>query len=174
MKTKAIITGVVVLVVLLFIGILLSVHRQPPQPVTVRHVVSLQYGDVTYITVEITNHTADMYIFLRFEVQVRNGNAWTKVPCSISKFIGLVLAPRGVSSCIADVTNLPANCVVRFSIHSEKRLLGLAGLIKRVEFNLKQLGGGRPWISLNPYDKNFRVYGNPTGVISEEWVEPGK
>jgi len=78
MRTKAIVAGAVVLVVLLCFAILLSVPRHPPQGFTVRRLGSIQSGNVTTMTFEITNHTADRYIFHPFEVQVRNGKRWSK------------------------------------------------------------------------------------------------
>ena len=172
-KTKAIIAGAVVLVVLLFIAMLFTVPRKPPPPqeVTVRHVGSVQFGNVTTMTFEVTNHTADPYIFCPFELQVRNGNAWTKFQgFDITKIDPFpTLAPRGLASYTVNVTNLLAGSVVRFSIRPQKVLLGVNGFVRRAELEVK--GGGIP---LNPYDKNSQVFGLSTEVVSEEWVEAGR
>jgi len=77
-KTKAIVAGAVVLALLLFTAMLLTGPRRPPQNITVRHVGSVWSSNIVTLTFEITNHTADPYIFFPFEVQVRNGNGWTK------------------------------------------------------------------------------------------------
>jgi hypothetical protein len=50
-------------------------------------------------------------------------------------------------------------------------LLGVNGFLKRVELNKKR-GTAGPALPLNPYDKNSHVYGKPTEVISDEFVEP--
>lgn len=161
------------LVVLLFIAMLLTVPRRPLQPIKLRHVKSVQSENVTTMIFEITNHTADPYIFFPFEVQVRNGTDWTEFEgFDRPRFIRL--APRGVASYTVNVTNLPAKSVVRFSIRPQKTLLGVDGFVRRAELNLKKQGGGAGgWTSLNPNDKNSQVFGLPTEVVSEEWVEQG-
>ena len=154
MGTKAIV--VVLIAVLLFVALLLTIPRKPPQDITVRHVGSVQSGNVTTMTFEIKNHTATPYVFLPFEVQVRNGNAWTK-------FQGFGIdttnptppvGPMGLASYTINVTNLPAKSVVRFSIRPQKTLLGFNGFVRRAELKLKNQGGG---ISLSPFDRNSKV-----------------
>jgi hypothetical protein len=171
---------VVVFVVLLSVAFLFSrprKPRKPPQEVTVRHVASVQSGDVTTMTFEITNHTADPYIFHPFEVQLRNGKAWTKFQgFDITKIHPkLRLAPRSVASYSVNVTNLPADSVVRFSISPQKVLMGVEGFARRAELELKRQtrGTGGGGIPLNPNDKNSQVFGLPTEVVTDEWVEAG-
>ena len=174
MRTKAIVAGAVVLVVLLCFAILFSVPRHPPQDFTVRHVGSIQSGNVTTMTFEITNHTADPYIFFPSEVQVRNGNRWTKFQgFDITKIHPtLKIDPKGLASYTVNVTNLPSKSVVRFSIRPQKLLLGVDGFVRRAELKVKKQGGvGLP---LNPYDRKSQVYGQPSEVVSEEWVETVK
>jgi hypothetical protein len=173
-KTMAVVAGLVLTAVLLFIVILLTVPRKPPQDITVRHVGSVQSGNVTTMTFEITNHTAYPYIFFPFEVQIRNGNGWSKFQgFDITKIhLHPTVAPRGVASYTVNVTNVPAGCSVRFSIRPQKVLLGVNGFVRRAELELKgqARGGG---ISLNPYDRNSQVFGLPTEVVTEGWVEQG-
>jgi len=125
------------------------------------------------MTFEIKNHTADPYIFHPFEVQVRNGNAWAKFQGFdiIKIHPAPKIDPKGLASYTLNVTNLPAASVVRFKIRPQKTLLGVNGLVRRAELNLKKQGpsGGFP---LNPYDRNSNVFGLPTEVVSEEFVEP--
>jgi len=122
---------------------------------------------------EITNHTADPYIFFPFEVQVRKGNSWTNFEgFDITKIHPPpTLAPRGAASYTVNVTNLPADSVVRFSIRHQRTLLGVDGFVRRAELNLKKQGTG---VSLNPRDKNSQVFGLPTEVVSEQWIETVK
>jgi hypothetical protein len=171
-KKRVIIVGSVVLAVLLF-AILLSVHRDQPQAIKVRHVKSVQSSNVITMTFEVTNHSTDTYMFDQFDVAVRNDNAWAR----IFYFPGMGrvnLLPRGSNSYELSVLNLPTNSVVRYSFASNKVLLGVEGFLIRVKINLQQLGHGHRWISLNPYDKNSHVYGKPIEVFSEEWVETAK
>lgn len=179
MRTKAIIAGVVLSAVFLFAAMPFIVR--PRQPITLRHVKSVRSGNVTTVTFEITNHTADLYIFNPFEVQVQNGSVWTNVRgFDDSTTLRAILTPiptidpKGRATYMFDVTNLPAGSVVRFKIRPAKALMGVSGFLKRVEFNLKRLGqGGGPWPPLNPNDKRTHVFGLPSEVTSEEFVEQG-
>ena len=176
---KLIIARVVGFALLLFVAILFVLVRQPSPAITVRHVKSVQSEHVTTMTFEIKNHTADPYIFHPFEVQVRNESAWTKFQgFDITKIHPHpTLDPGGVASYTLNVTNLPAGSVVRFSIRPQKVLLGVSGFVRRAELEVKrQANGGRGGgggISLNPYDRNSKVFGLPTEVVSEEFVEQG-
>lgn len=173
-RTKAVVASVVLSVVLL-LGLLFILDRRPQQEITIRHVKSVQSADITIMTFEIKNHTSNPYIFFPFEVQVRDGNGWRKFQgfdTRINPFP--TLDPGGLASYAVSVTNLPAGSVVRFSVRPQKILLGFNGFIRRAQFNLQRQrgGGGGTRISLNPNDKNSKVYGPPTKVVSEEFVEP--
>ncbi|MGH7973517.1 MAG: hypothetical protein ACREIC_32780 [Limisphaerales bacterium] len=176
MKTKAVVAGAVVLVVLLFLAILLTVPRKSQQDITVRHVKSVQSADITTMTFEVKNHTDTPYIFFPSEVQVRNGSAWTKFQGFDITTIhpNPTVGPMALASYTVNVTNLPAKSVVRFSIRPQKILLGVNGFVRRAELNLKKQGGGGGGVSMNPYDRNSSVYGLPTEVASEEFVEKVK
>jgi hypothetical protein len=128
------------------------------------------------MTFEIKNRTGDEYIFFPFEVQIRNGNAWTKFQgFNIGKIYTVpTIKPGGLSSYTINVTNLPAGCVIRLKIRPQKKLLGVNGFVRRAKLNLKNQVGGGGSISLNPFDKNSQVFGLPTEVESEEFVENGK
>jgi hypothetical protein len=174
-RTKFIIAGAVVLVVLFLTMILVFSHK-PPQEITVRHVASFQTDNLTTMTFEITNHTADHYVFFPFEVQIRNGNTWTKFQgwSDISKIHPIPkIDPKGIASYTVNVTNLPDGSVVRFSIRPQKMLMGFDGFLRRAELNLKSRGRGG-WIPLNPNAPRTEFYGRPTEVTSEEWVETVK
>jgi hypothetical protein len=170
-KTKAAIAGAVVLAVVLS-AILLLVHRGQRQAIAIRHVKSAQSGDVTTMTFEITNHTSSPYMFLPFGVYVRNGNVWTMTgfPLILGNInpANLELAPRGVVSYTVNVTNLPANSGVRFSISTHRMLLGVQGFVSRICWNVK---ARRKLFPLNPFDKNNRIYEPRTEDVSVEWVE---
>jgi hypothetical protein len=170
----SIVVGLVLVAVLVCVASLITIPRKPPQDITVRHVKSVHSSEITTMTFEIKNHTESPYIFLPFEVQVRNGNAWTRFQVFNSGSIHPIptVGPTGLASYTVDVTNLPAKSVVRLSIHPQKVLLGVPGLVRRAELNIKkQRGGGGGRLPLNPYDKNSEVYGLPTEVVSEEFVE---
>lgn len=179
-KTKAIAASAVVLVGLIFVVFMLCIipHR-PSQDITIRHVKSVQSANITTMTFEIKNHTANPYIFFPFEVQVRNGNGWSKFQ---GFDIGTIhpipkIDPKGLASYTVDVTNLPAASVVRFSIRPQKILLGVNGFVRRAELELdrRKQGGGGGGVSLNPYDKNGQVFGLPTeAVATGEFVEAGR
>ncbi len=174
-KTKLALTGAIVLTLLLFTLILVSVSRLPAELISIRHLNSVQSGRVTMMTFEITNHTADPYIFSPFQVQLRNGNAWTKFEGFDVTAIHPhpTLAPWGVASYSIDVTNLLPGSVVRFSIRPQKILMGLNGFVRRAELNLQRPAGAGPGgrISLNPNDPSSKVFGPPTVVVTAEWVE---
>jgi hypothetical protein len=167
MKTKAIIASAVVLALLIFIVMFFTDYHGPTQAVTVRHVKSVQSGDITTMTFEITNHTAHTYIFQPVEVQVRNGDSWTTFQ-NIFKSIGPgnTLTPCGVASYAVSVTNLPAKSVVRLGIRSHKMLLGVEGFVKRAK--MKQKFRGLSW---DPFDTSIQVYGDTFYILSDEWVE---
>ena len=172
MKTKPIVIGAVLLLVLLFIALPLTVARHPPHEITVRHVASVRLENIATMTFELKNHTANPYVLASFEVQVRSGNGWTK----FQGFDGSTMRPipihaMGLTSHTCNVTNLPAGSVVRFKIRPQKTLMGVNGFLRRAELNLKKQGRG---VSLNPNDRNSKVFGLPTEVVSEEWVETGE
>jgi hypothetical protein len=170
-KTKAIVAGGVLLLFLLFIAILLSGPHKPPQDITVRHVKSIQSSNITTMTFEIKNHTATPYIFFPFEVQIRNGNAWTR----LQGFDMQTIHPppkidvRSLASYTINVTNVPSGSVVRFSIRPQKILLGVNGFVRRAELKLEHHGASS--IPLNPNDRNSQVYGSPTEVVSDGFAE---
>jgi len=170
-----ILSGLALLTVMILVAILLTAPRRPPQDITIRHIGSVHHsGEVTTLAFEITNHTADRYIFVPKEVQVRKGNDWVKFRGFERAMTFPTLAPRAVVSIYTvDVTNLPVGSAVRFKIRPQKVLLGLDGFIRRAELDLnkQRQGAGRPWIPLNPYDTNGTVYGRATELVSEEWVE---
>jgi hypothetical protein len=178
MKTKAMVAGAVVFALLLLIALLLATPRRPPQDITLRHVNSTRTNNVTTMSFEVRNHTSDPYIFFPFEVQVRTGDSWTKFQgFDMTKFHPAPrLAPAGLASCTVGVTNLPARAVARLCIHPQKVLLGVHGFLRRAELEMERKSGsraGRSAVSLNPYDRNSQVYGMPTKVVSEEFVEAG-
>jgi hypothetical protein len=121
----------------------------------------------------LTNNIAGL---LPIEVQVQTRHGWTifastpNCPAN-GHYPSNGLTPQGYVSCSLNVKYLPANTVVRLSGATPKVLLGFEGFAERLRFNLKQRRAGGSWISLNPYDKNSRVYGSQTVVVSEEWVE---
>jgi hypothetical protein len=178
-KTKAIVAGAVVLVVLFFLAMLLIVSRKPAQAIAVRHVKSVQSGNVTTMTFEIKNHTANPYVFVPYEVQVRNGDVWIKFQ-TVDDYEFLrkrsvipAIGPTGLVYRTMDVTNLPAKSVVRVSMRSSKQLLGLSGLFMRAKLNWEFRGSG-PHIPLNPFDSKSSPWGKPTEVTSDEFVETVK
>jgi hypothetical protein len=171
---KAVVPGALVLVVLLFFALLVVVYHQPPLDITVRHVKSVQTGDITTISFEVKNHTPSPYAYRRLEVQVRNGNVWTGFQdFDINRFNAYpALGPRAVASYTVNVTNLPAQSVVRLSLYLQKPLHGVEGFARRAEFKWRMTNQVN--VSLNPYDTNSIFWGKPTVVTSEEFVEPGK
>jgi hypothetical protein len=107
-------------------------------------------------------------------VLVRNGNAWTKFAgYQVDYKYGPPpkLGPTGLVYYAVDVTNLPPKSAVRFNIETEKELLGLSGLYRRVELKW-ELRAKSYAPSLNPYDTHSSVYGNAHDVKSDEFVEP--
>ena len=174
-RTKAIVAGAVLSVVLLLV-LLFVLDRRRPQDITIRHVKSVQSEDITIMTFEIKNHTSNSYIFALFELEVRKGNGWNRFPGLNTRFSPVPnLDPGGLATYSVSVTNLPAGSLVRFSIHPMKIILGFSGFVRRAQFNFQRLrrGGGGMRISLNPNDKNSKVYGSTTEVVSEEFVEQG-
>lgn len=126
------------------------------------------------MTFEIKNHSATPYIFFPFEVQVRNGKVWTKVQDFNIGTIHPVpkVDPGSLASYTVNVTNLPVGSAVRFSIRPQKILLGVNGFVRRAELKLEHHGASS--IPLNPNDRNRQVYGSPTEVVSEEYVEKSR
>jgi hypothetical protein len=106
---------------------------------TVRHVQSVHSDNVTTLTFEITNQTSDQYIALPLEVQVRNGNDWTKFQgfdhFNITHPI-TTINPKGFVPLTVDVTNLPAGSVVRFKVRPQKLLTGVRGFLRGAELKL--------------------------------------
>jgi hypothetical protein len=173
MKTKGIVIGAMVLLAVLFAAVTLSGFRSLGPSFTVRHVNSVCSNGITTMTFEITNHTAEPCIFQPFELQIQNTNGWSQ----FQDFDKPGIRPHppldafGVAIFTIKIVNLPGKSAVRFSARVEKSLLGIEGFVIRAKVNWKRRGGSGILLPLNPYDKNSHIYGKPTKVMSEEWVE---
>ena len=174
MRARAIVAGAVVLAIL-FIAWLFFIPRKPPQDITLRHIKSLRTENMTSMSFEVKNRTANPYIFFPFQVQIRNGNGWTNFQdFDMTKIHpSPKIGPKALASYTLYVTNLPAGSHVRFVIRPQKVLLGASGFIRRAELEMdrKRRGTGGSGIPLNPYDKSSQVYGMPIEVVSEEFIE---
>jgi hypothetical protein len=173
MKTKGIVIGAVVLLALFFGAVSLSNFRKSAPNFTVRHVNSVCSNAITTMTFEVTNHTANPYIFHPFELEIQNTNGWSEFQ-SFNKpgpRPNPTLSPWGHAFCTINVTNLPDKSVVRLSVRFQKTLLGAEGFVRRAQLTWERRGRPGSGLSLNPYDKNSHVFGFPTEGVSEEWVE---
>jgi hypothetical protein len=164
--------GIVIALVVLTIVLLFVVHPSGP-PIRLRHVNSVQFGNVVTATFEVTNLTGGSYIFLPGEVEVRDGSVWIRC------FEFENYRPRHTTvgayaaiSYTCQMTNLPTGSALRVKIRAQKVLTGLNGFIRRFELNLRQTRSGRPRIPLNPFDKKSKVFGLPSEVESGEFLEP--
>ncbi len=176
MSTKVIVASAVPVAGLLFLAIFFALPRQMAQALTVRHVKSVQLDNVTTMTFEITNHTASSYIFYPFEMRIRNGNTWSNFQSFTASTIHPIptVDPMAFASYTLNVTNLPGGAVVRFAIRAQQTLMGVNGFVRRAELNVKsRAAGGGGGISLNPYDGNSKVFGLPTEIETEEFIERG-
>jgi hypothetical protein len=164
MKTKAVIASAVVLV-LLFVGILYFVLRHPTQPVTVRHVKSVQSVNVTIMTFEVTKHTADVEVVLPWYLQVRNGTVWSNYsPIELgpdNRSFSSSVQQNGMESYTFEMPNLPSESVVRLQVQTIRPIRGVRAMIRWFELKL----------GISSYDPRL---GPLTMVVSEEWVETGK
>lgn len=173
MGTRPIVAGGIVIAIAVFAIVVLLVVHPSPSPMTLRHISSVQSGNEVTATFEVKNHTGVSYIFLPFEVEVRDGSVWRRC------FEFQNYRPRhatvgayAVISYTCQMTNLPAGPSLRFKILAQKTLTGLNGFIRRFELNLRQTRPPGSRLSLNPFDKKSRVFGLPREVVSEEFFEP--
>ncbi len=162
MKAKTIIAGAVLLVVLLFVAILFTFLSKPPQIITVRHVKSVQIGNVTTLTFEITNHTDQTYLLDPVWVQARNGIAW---PIT-DKFSSPFLSAHRPLTATFNMTNLPTGSPLRLRMTAGKDLPGVKGLFFRLDLRFRQ---GQKQVSVNPFDKKTKV-ASSTLIFSDEFV----
>jgi len=177
-RKNLIIIGAVAIGILGIFLILVAAGRPAGPPITIRHVKSVQSGDTTTLFFEISNHTANSYIFVPSAVDVHSGTVWA--PCSgipALRIGSLVpsLSPSARTSYSCEATNLPQRVPLRFRISANKRLTGMEGFWGRVQLSIlyHRLGLRRPF-SLNPFENTGDIFGPPIGVISEEFEESSK
>lgn len=170
MKTKPVIAGVIV-AVLLLTSIVFIISRPSPPPIKIRQIKSVQYGCWVTATFEITNKTGSTYVFFPGQVEVLSGAAWKKC----FEFDNAYALPPSVGAhgckTYDDVGRglLPKGSPLRFRLRAQKILTGLNGFIRRFKLNLRP---GVPHIPLNPFDKTSTVAGPPVEIVSDEFVEP--
>lgn len=169
MRRKPIVAGVVAIAILLLTIIVFITARPSPLTLTIQHIKSTQSENVTTMSFEVTNHTADPYILNPIQVQVRNGNAWTKFE-DFDSAGPTPIVPRGVAFYTVEVTNLPPGSFVRSSLCPPKILSGFNGFFRRAQVRMIEPASK---ILLNPNDKLSGVAGPPTEVVSDEWLETG-
>jgi hypothetical protein len=174
-NSKAIVVGAVLITILLLVAMLLAVALMPGRNITVRHLQSTRTGNVTTMSFEVKNSTPDHYIYFPFELQLRTGKTWTKFQgFDVTKIHPAPkIDPGAVASYTLEVTNLPPGSLARFAIRPQRILQGLDGFVRRADLELKRKtsGAGGGSIPLNPYDRNSQVYGKPTEVVSDEFME---
>jgi hypothetical protein len=166
---KKAVMGAAVLLAVLLGAIVFVFGRQPPSPaITVRHVQSVQSGSVTTMTFEITNHSTKGYLVYLWCVEANGGPVWRTCfdlrPQPALPLYGL--AHSQIST--LKTTNVPTGLPLRLRMGASKECVGLETLFPRLGFRLR---GGQ--ISLNPFDKT-KVFGVPTPIVSDEFVEPSK
>jgi hypothetical protein len=133
-KSKTIIAGAVLLVVLFFATIIFTFLPKPPQSITVRYIKSVQSGKATTITFEITNHTDQTYLLDPVWVRTRNGLAW---PIT-DKFSNPMFNPHRSVTATFNLTNLPTGSPLRLMMTVGKELAGLKGLFLRLDLRFRQ------------------------------------
>jgi len=168
MRTKPIIAGAVVAVLLSTAIVLISARPSPP-PITVRHVKSVQSGGGIEITYELTNHTTNSYSVYPVSVEVRNGLVW-KTCSDFNSHPRPIhnLGPLGSESSTFEMTNLPTGSPLRLSLCAGKELTGLERFFRRLGLRFRH---GNKDVPLNPFDKTI-VFSKPTQIVSDEFVEP--
>jgi hypothetical protein len=173
---KAIVAGVVGLLFLVVISLMFFVVRATAPAVTVRYIKTVQSGNSLAMTLQISNHTANGFIFHPFKLEAREGDGW-KTRC---KFEATSFRPApeltaySLTNFTFEVTNAPAGSSLRFTIRVQEVLTGAKGFIRRVEVRHQDTisgSGGKPF-PLNPYDKWSKVFGKPIEVVTEEFVLP--
>jgi hypothetical protein len=171
-RKSLILIGAVAIVILGIFLILVAAGRPAGPPITIRHVKSIPSGDTTTLIFEISNHTANSYVFFASAVEVHSGTApsyrfpnnhppRTLGPSSFITYPEAMIVPKGVP--------------LRFRISANKRLTGPEGFVARVQLSIFFTIAGLPRpFSLNPFDNKGDVFGPSIGVDSEEFEESPK
>jgi hypothetical protein len=179
-RTKAIVGGLVLIALLLFIGILFVPRSLPA--FTVRHFernVSL-YG-ITQ-TFAVTNNGAGNCYFYPTGLEVLEGTNWKtcikigvleginwktciKIGPSANRTSGL--GPHESTLYNLKNTRLPAGQPLRLKMAVGWELKGFSKVLARYQLRRS----GNTSISLNPFDKSAKIYSVPTEVLSNEFME---
>lgn len=139
---------------------------------SVHLIKSSRDGAVTALTFEISNHTAAYFVFGTARLQNRNGPGWETLR-TIEPNLMTVRAgvrPHGTTTFSCDVTNAPLGAPMRFGLQIQQQMKGFKGLLRR--WQLRHFVGVPRGFSLNPYDNMSSVYGPPSWISTEEFVEP--
>jgi hypothetical protein len=168
MAKKRVMAGAVVIAILLLISIVFITARPIPPPITVRHVKSVQSGNLVTATFEIANHTGGNCFVYPISVEVSNGLAWKACfDWNSQSFPIDGLGPHLSESRTFYMTHLPTGSPLRLRLTGQKGLVGLDSFFMRLNSRFRQ---GQKSVSLNPFDKTM-VFLNPIQVVSDEFVE---
>ena len=165
MRRTPIISGMVGLVLLLFVAILFVAARSAPPPITLRHIKSVPSGGAIKMTFEITNHTTTRYSLVLVCIEVHDGPVWRK--CSDFGRIrpGDVLDPNSVATSTVFTTNLTSGHSLRLRMVAHEPLTGLSRFARRFKLWVRYRK-----VSLDPLDNT--VFFNETRIVSDEFVQP--
>lgn len=165
-------TGLVGIAFLLLTAILLVAVRTASTAVTVRHVKSDQTFDTFAVTVQISNGTANDFIFYPSKLEAREGTGWRKV-CEFradSFHPAPCVAAHSATNFTWDAPNVRVGSTVRVTMRAQEVLTGAKGFLRRVE--LRRIDKTPNRVPLNPYDKNSKVFGKPIEIVTEEFIAP--
>lgn len=165
MGKKPIVVGGVV-GILLLITIAFVTGGPSSSAITVRRVKSVHSGGLVTANFEMTNHTTNNYVVYMWWVEARMGSVWKRC-FDLRPHPFLQLYSHGAQISSLAMTNLPTGSRLRLRMGVSKELAGLETLFPRLRLRFQ---GGQ--ISLNPFDKRTKVFGVPTQIVSDEFVEP--
>lgn len=176
MGKKAIVAGVVGIVFLAVITLIFFAARAASPGLTARHIKTVQSGSSLSMTLQISNRTANGFIFYPFKLEAREGTGW-KTRCKFeapSFHPTPEVAPYSFTNLTFEVTNAPLGSSLRLTIRVQEILTGPKGFLRRVQVRHNDNisgSGGKPF-PLNPYDKWSKVFGKPIEVVTEDFVLP--
>ena len=127
------------------------------------------------MTLELSNHSANPYIYYPFEVEDRDGTGCKKCFEFGTNRIPPIaeLAPHAITTRTLSTPELPRGFPVRFRVRVQEKLTGLGGFLERRElrFRHEPNPARKPPFSY-PFDKQTEVFESPSEVVSQEFIVP--
>ena len=162
--------ALIVAVVLVLMGVpFLFWAARPTADLTVHYFGIARTPDGVVVTFDVSNHTDHPYSLMPVRLETRDGPGWKECShgiCGTTRTTDLGRFPNLRLSCM--IREFPPGTNVRLVMHSLRGGRGLETFMLRLKW---WLSGRNRSFSLNPFNSDTTIYGDPVEIISE-FAEP--